>query len=80
MGGHKTLDGIRLGDILRVALEAGIGYRTGKKHPYQLERPGMRPCPIATSTHAYRMVTPWMAEATGRGRQEIYESLRCGFW
>ena len=78
--GRKTLDGISLKDILKAARDIGLGIREGGKHPYALECPGMRPCPIAASTHAKRMVTPWIEEATGRDRRQIYTALRQGYW
>jgi hypothetical protein len=78
--GKKTRDGLSLADILKAAMQAGIGIREGGKHPYALEYPNMRPCPIATSTDAKRMVVPWIAEAIGRGRSEIYTALRQGYW
>ncbi|HVY01679.1 MAG TPA: hypothetical protein VHA12_02870 [Candidatus Nanoarchaeia archaeon] len=80
MGGQKTRDGLRLRDILRASTEAGAGYREGTNHPLLLTYQGMRPCPIATSTDARRMVTPWLAQATGRSAYETYESLRRGSW
>jgi len=79
MGGNRTQDGLSLKDILKVALEAGIEVREGGKHPYNLTSPRMRPCPLATSTHAKRMVVPWMAEATGRERKELYQALQRGY-
>lgn len=78
--GKRTQDGVGLKDILRAAKEIGIEIREGGKHPYALEYPGMRPCPLAASTHAKRMVTPWIEEATGRDRKEIYTALRQGYW
>ena len=80
MGGKRTQDGISLRDILRAATEIGIRIRDGRNHPYNLEYPGLRPCPVATSTHAKRMVVPWMEQATGKDRKEIYEALRRGYW
>lgn len=80
MGGQKTQDGIRLRDILKAADLAGAGIKMGSNHPYLLTHPGMRPCPIATSTHAERMVAPWLAQATRRNKQEVYANLREGTW
>lgn len=80
MAGNKTRDGIRLSDILRTAIEAGARIREGNSHAYILNYEGLRPCPIATSTHAERMVAPWLAQATGRTKQESYEALRRGYW
>jgi hypothetical protein len=78
--GNKTQDGLSLTGILRAAMQAGIGIREGGKHPYVLEYPNMRPCPIAASTHAKRMVVPWMAQVLDRERNEIYTALRQGYW
>jgi hypothetical protein len=80
MGGHKTRDGVRLAAILKTALLAGAGWKEGTNHPYLLTYQGVRPCPLAASTDAKRMVAPWLAEATGRDRQETYECLRNGNW
>ena len=79
MAGNKTQDGLHLKDILKAATLMGIGVRECTKHPYALEYPNQRPCPIANSTHAKRMVVPWIAQATGKDRREIYEALRCGY-
>jgi len=79
MGGNKTQDGLSLKDILKVALQAGLEVRQGTKHPYNLSYRGMRPCPIATSTHAKRMLVPWMAQALGRDREELYQALKRGY-
>ena len=76
----KTRDGIRLSDILRAVQQAGITVRTGTKHPYMLQKDGLRPCPLAESTDAYRMLTPWLRDATGLDRNSIYENLREGAW
>lgn len=80
MAGNKTRDGIRLNDILRAAIQAGARIREGNSHAYVLNYEGIRPCPIATSTHAERMVAPWLAQATGRTKHESYEALRRGYW
>jgi hypothetical protein len=80
MAGNKTRDGIRLADILRTAIEAGARIREGNNHTYILNYGLQRPCPIATSTHAERMVAPWLAQATGRTKQESYEALKRGYW
>lgn len=80
MAGNKTIDGIRLADILRTAIEAGARIREGNSHVYILNYAGLRPCPIATSTHAERMIAPWLAQATGRTKCESYDALRRGYW
>ncbi|PIN93218.1 hypothetical protein COU54_04080 [Candidatus Pacearchaeota archaeon CG10_big_fil_rev_8_21_14_0_10_31_24] len=79
MSGKKTRDGLDLNRILCVAQEMGVEIRTGGKHPYNLNYKGMRPCPIATSTHAKKMVVPWMAEATGLERTNLYQAIRRGY-
>ena len=78
--GKKTQDCLSLANIVKAAIQAGIGVREGGKHPYNLEYPNMRPCPIAASTHAKRMVVPWIAQALRREREEIYTALRQGYW
>jgi len=80
MAGNKTRDGIRLTEIIRVATEIGAQIRSGTNHPYILNYDGLRPCPIATSTHAERMVAPWIAQAAGKSKQEAYRAMRKGYW
>lgn len=80
MSGNKTQDGLKLSYILRVARDIGARIREGNSHPYILNYDGQRPCPIATSTHAERMVAPWIAQATGKSRSEAYTALRRGYW
>lgn len=80
MAQNKTIDGVKLQDIIRTASEAGASIRQGHSHAYILNYDGLRPCPIASSTHAQRMVAPWLAQATGRDKQETYQALRRGYW
>ncbi len=80
MATNKTCDGIKLKDILQAAREAGARIREGNSHAYILNYSGLRPCPVATSTHAERMVAPWLAQATGRTKHESYEAIRRGYW
>jgi len=80
MAGNKTRDGHRLEKILSLAREIGATIREGTKHPYMLNYPGLRPCPVAPSTDAKRMIIPWLAQATGYTRKEIYTALRKGSW
>lgn len=80
MTGNKTQDGINLKDILRAAAEKGIEIRNGRNHPFILEYPGLRACPVATSTHAKRMLVPWIEKATGIAREQVYLALRQGYW
>jgi hypothetical protein len=79
MAGNKTSDGIRLSKILKLAREIGVEIRDGTNHPHILNYQGLRPCPIAASTHAERMVAPWIAEVTGLARKEAYKALRRGY-
>jgi hypothetical protein len=80
MAGNKTRDGLKIRDVVRTALQAGAKLREGNSHLYILNFGQLRPCPIATSTDAGRMVAPWLAQATGRTRQETYMALRRGYW
>jgi len=80
MAGNKTRDGIRLNDVLRTATQAGARIREGNSHMYILNFGQLRPCPVATSTHAERMVAPWLALATGRAKADCYGALRRGYW
>ncbi len=81
MAGNKTRDGIRLTDIVRaVSGVDGISIRGGTSHQYILNYAGMRPCPLATSTDAKRMIVPWLYAITNYDRSRIYESLRNGRW
>lgn len=77
----KTTDGIRLSTIVRMA-EAlpGVTVREGTKHPYVLQYAGLRPCPVAKSTDAKRMLVPWMRQITGQEGSDIYACLRSGEW
>lgn len=75
----KTLDGIRLSAIVRMASAIpGIAVREGTKHPYMLLYAGLRPCPVAESTHARRMLVPWLRQATGYSTNDLYASLQSG--
>ena len=76
----KTRDGIRLSSIINMVMELGISVREGTKHPYILEFPGLRTCPVAESTDARSMLAPWLRNATGYNAREIYHSLKQGEW
>ena len=77
----KTLDGIKLSKILRTVKElTGIEARAGTNHPHILEYAGQRPCPLAESTHAKRMLVPWLKKVTGYEPQRIYQALKQGYW
>ena len=81
MGGKKTIDGIKLGQIVNLLSKlSGVVVRNGAKHPYVAEIDGKDPCPIATTTDAKKMVVPWVAKVTGYDRKKIYKSLKKGTW
>jgi len=81
MGGNKTRDGINLSTIVRMLSQiSGINIRQGTNHPYIAVYDGLRPCPIAASTDAKRMLVPWIESATGYERRQIYSSLKSGEW
>lgn len=81
MAGNKTIDGLRIEQIARMMLNIpGIEIRKGTNHPFVAIKSGLRPCPIATSTNAKKMIVPWLAQATGYNRNCIYDSLRLGEW
>jgi hypothetical protein len=81
MAGKKTLDEIKIRGIVKAAIKKPlITYREATNHVYMLNYPGLRPCPVATSTHARRMVVPWVARATGLPTQEVYTALKRGRW
>jgi len=77
----KTADRIKVTNILRIATQIGAEIRDGRGgHFYMLRFPNLRPCPIAESTDAERMVAPWIAQITGRTRREAYHALKHGYW
>jgi hypothetical protein len=81
MGSNKTLDGIKIPKIVSFLSNIpGIKIRRGTNHPFvaMSNIPGLRPCPIAASTHAERMIAPWLSRATGLEKREAYNSLRSG--
>jgi hypothetical protein len=78
---NKTRDGIKLLNILKAVREIEeLVVRTGSNHPYILNYDGMRPCPVAPSTDARRMLVPWLREITHRDGREIYDALKGGSW
>ncbi len=79
MGGHKTIDGINLADIVRAVKDVeGVRIRHGAKHTYVLNYAGMKPCPLSTNINVRKCIVPWLYEITGLERYSIYESLRNG--
>ena len=81
MAGKKTRDGIKLAKIVKMLEKLpGVEIRSGTKHPYVARFDGARPCPIATSTDAKKMLTPWVADVTGMEKALVYSSLKDGSW
>tara|TARA_Y100000310_G_scaffold339688_1_gene433165 strand:+ start:18366 stop:18620 length:255 start_codon:yes stop_codon:yes gene_type:complete len=81
MGSKKTIDGIRISKIVRMLLDLeGVQIRKGTNHPFVAKRKGLRSCPIASSTHAKKMLVPWIVDATGYESNLVYSSLRAGSW
>jgi len=81
MAGNKTRDGIRLSKIVSAISDVyGITIRDGSNHTYVINYDGERPCPIAPSTDAKRMIVPWLYRVTGYDKSRIYQNLRKGRW
>jgi len=83
MAGNKTRDGIKLSHIERALLRIpGVEIESGSKHVAKAVYPGQRPCPIATSTDARRMIVPWVITITSQvyTAAQIYDALRAGVW
>ena len=77
----QTRDGIRLSNIINIAREIeGLTVREGRNHPYVLNLNGQRPCPVAESTDARRMLVPWFRQATGYNTNRVYQALQRGSW
>ena len=77
----KTRDGIRLSTIVRLVSDlAAVSIREAANHPVVLMSAGLRPCPVAQSSHARRMIAPWVREATGYSARDIYSSFKAGHW
>ncbi|MBN1645226.1 hypothetical protein JW851_04310 [Candidatus Woesearchaeota archaeon] len=78
---NKTRDGIKLTQIIQMLTKlSGVEIRKGKKHPYIAMYNGLRPCPVAASTDAKTMIVPWIEQASGYERNNIYSSLKSGKW
>ncbi|MBW3004239.1 hypothetical protein KY310_00190 [Candidatus Woesearchaeota archaeon] len=81
MAGNKTRDGIKLSQIVRLLSELpGVEIRDGTKHAFIARTANARPCPIATSTDAKKMLVPWVANVTGMEKAAVYSSLKDGTW
>ena len=78
MGKKKTSDGLLINKILLFAESLDIDVRPGKKHPHIMNFYGMRPCPVASSTDAKKMIVPWIKEITGYNSSTVYNGLRNG--
>jgi hypothetical protein len=76
MAKTRTRDGLSISRIVKILGGWGVDVRDGTKHPHIANYDGMRPCPIASSTDAERMLSPWLSQALGRNRREIYQELR----
>jgi len=76
----KTVDGIKLENILRAATTIdGVKVREGHSHRYLLEYNGYHPCPVAASTNVRTMVVPWLKRVTNYNSNELYASLKRGY-
>ncbi len=80
MGKNKTADGHKINYIVRLAREVGATIRRGSNHVDILNYPGYRPCPVADSTDARKMVAPWLARTRGCTNTEAYQAIRTGRW
>lgn len=81
MAGNKTRDGLKISKIVRALSGlSGVEIRSGTNHPHIAMSSGLRPCPIASSTDARRMVVPWLQNIVDLEPKEIYNSLRSGKW
>ena len=81
MSGNKTRDGIKLSKLEKTLSSiSGVTFREGTNHPLIAYAEGYtRPCPIASSTDAKKMVVSWVKEVTGyTNAQKIYQALRSG--
>lgn len=80
MAGNKTRDGIKLTNIVKALTQIGATIRQGSNHPYVAYiEDSTRPCPIASSTDARRMVVPWVKmHSSYTDAQQIYQALRNG--
>jgi hypothetical protein len=81
MAGKKTIDGHKISDLVKLVKKiGGINIKQGSRHPFLLKTDGHRPCPLATSTHAKRMLTPWLAQVTGYQSKQVYSAIQSGQW
>ena len=76
MGGHKTRDGIKLRNILKIAREIGAIVREGTNHKYILNYEKLRPCPVAISSDARTMIAPWLSQINNQTPWKNYQALR----
>ena len=77
----QTRDGVKLRNIEETVNQIGdITTRKATNHILVLNYPGQISCPIAKSTHARKMLVPWLKKVTGYNPQKIYQSLQQGKW
>jgi len=72
----KTRDGLKIPKLVKMLENWGITIREGTNHPYIAKYENMRPCPIARSTDAERMLAPWVSQALNLNRKEVYSKMR----
>ena len=81
MAKKETRDGIRIKNVIKTIRGIDdVVIRHGTNHNNIAVREGYaRCCPIATSTHARKMIVPWVKEVTGYDNaKHIYNALRAG--
>ena len=78
---QETRDGLKIKKVVKSLKSIDeVTFRGGKNHGIVAiaERHG-KCCPIATSTHARRMIVPWVKEVTGYDNaKQIYNALKSG--
>ena len=81
MAGKKTIDGHKISNLVKLVRKiGGIDIEQGSNHPFLLKTAGHRTCPLATSTHARKMLTPWLAQVTGYQSKQVYAAIQSGCW
>jgi hypothetical protein len=77
----KTRDGIKLSTIVRMVRELDdVSTRMGTNHPILLLAQGYRPCPVAESSDARRMISPWLSHVLDYSPRQVYSAFRAGRW
>jgi len=76
MGGHKTFDGFKLTDIIKLAESIGAEVRDGKRHQKVISYPGTIPCALGPTTGFKKQVIPWIHKAFPQyTNNQIYQTL-----